>query len=123
MVVLAVMAVLLTALILNAPRGFPTDLSKIGQETPALVFVYDPNLTVSATQTAEMNEVRDPLQERIHFLLADIGRPDAQAFVAKHQASSGDLLIFSESGSLIARQRAPLPAAPLEEWIKTSIGD
>jgi hypothetical protein len=34
--------------VLNLPRSFDADLSKVGAGKPALVFVYDPSLVVSA---------------------------------------------------------------------------
>lgn len=114
-------AALLAVLLMNAPRGFDTDLTKVGSGKPSLVFVYDPNLTVSNIQTTEINKIRDDLQQRLHLVLADVGRPDGQSFVQKHQADSGQLLLFSNEGTLLASQRGPIDAKLLNDWINLNI--
>lgn len=119
--ILGVIVLLVIILLANAPRGFEMDLSNIGNGEPALVFVYDPNLTVSATQTAEMNKIRDDLSERIQFLVADIGRPEAQRLMQEHQVGPAALLIFSGDGRLLKVQRALMEAEQLANMINTAL--
>lgn len=54
-------AALLGLAVLNLPRSFDTDLSKVGAGKPALVFVYDPNLVVSNQQARELDAVKKTL--------------------------------------------------------------
>lgn len=103
------------------PKGFDTDLSQIGDGKPALVFVYDPNLGVSNEQTPEMDKARKILGNELHFLVADIGRPASQPFMAQHQAKSTQLLLFAADGQPLGRRQALMTAEPLVALIQGSI--
>jgi hypothetical protein len=111
------LAALLLLAVMNLPRGFDTDLGKIGTGRPALVFVYDPNLVVSNQQTRELDALRETLGDALHFLVADIGRPDAQQFMRQHQAGPTQLLLFAPDGSVLGRMQALLTAEQLLETI------
>lgn len=117
LVVAAFIAGMVVLLVQNLPRGFDMDLDKIGTGKSAVVFVYDNNLSVSGLQTAEMDKIRDRFDERVHFLVADIGRPQASQWMAHHQARAADLFFFSEQGELRHRQSALLTADELAATI------
>jgi hypothetical protein len=102
----AFLVALLGLVVMSLPRGFDTDMSKIGAGKPAVVFVYDPNLLVSNQQTRELDAARESLGESVHFLIADVGRPEAQQFMRQHQASSTQLLLFAPDGSVLGRMQA-----------------
>jgi len=99
--------------VLNLPKGFDTNLSKIGTGKPALVFFYDSNLVISNQQTREMDKAREILAEDLHFLIADIGRPDAQLFMQQHQSARTQLLLFAADGSLLNRTQGLMTAEEL----------
>lgn len=105
---------------LALPRGFDADLGKIGAGKPALVFVYDPNLVVSNQQTREMDKSREQLGDSLHFLVADVGRPDTQQFMRQHQATPTQVLLFAADGSLLQRTRSLVTAEELIRWIEAS---
>lgn len=105
---------------LALPRGFDADLGKIGAGKPALVFVYDPNLVVSNQQTREMDKTREQFGDKLHFLVADVGRPDTQQFMRQHQATPTQILLFAADGSLMARRRSLMTADELVRWLETS---
>jgi len=109
-------------IVLNLPRGFDTDLSKIGAGKPALVFVYDPNLVVSNKQTGEMDKAREILADELHFLIADVGRPDAQQFMQQYQATPTQLLLFAADGDLLSRSKSLATADQLLAKFNTSLG-
>jgi hypothetical protein len=52
------------------PKGFKMTHEQVGTGQPALVFVYDPNLGVSVSQTEEINKARDQLGDQAFFLIA-----------------------------------------------------
>lgn len=112
---------MLALAVLNLPRGFDADLGKIGGGKPALVFVYDPNLVVSNQQTGEMDKAREHLAEQLHFLVADIGRPDTQQFMRQHQATPTQILLFAADGSLLERTRGLVTAEQLVRLFDESI--
>ncbi len=119
-VVLAIVG-LITFAVLSVPPGIDMNLIGIGKGQPALVFVYDPNLTVSGAQINEMNRVRDHYTDTVLFLVADIGVPDAQALVHQHQADVASLLVFGGDGALITRASALLEADELHELLRKSL--
>jgi len=104
---------MLALAVLNLPKGFDTNLSKIVAGKPALVFVYDSNLLISNQQAREMNKAREILAEKLHFLIADTGRPDAQLFMQQHQAARAQLLLFAADGSLLNKTQALVTAEEL----------
>lgn len=119
-IILAIGGLVLLA-VLNVPPGIDMNLDDIGQGKPALVFVYDPNLSVSGTQVNEMNRIRDQYAEAVLFLVADIGVPDAQALVRQYQADVASLLVFDADGALLARARGLLEADELRKLLNESL--
>lgn len=110
--------VLLAVLMISAlPKGFKMTHEQIGTGKPALVFVHDPNLVVSVDQTEQMNRAREVLGEQVFFLIAKIGTPQGDRFIARHQASPAELLLFDPSGRLIDRRFPLADADQLIEWI------
>lgn len=107
--------------LVNLPKGIDMDLDKIGTGTPALVFVYDSNLSVSGMQTEAINRIRGGF-EHVHFLVADIGRPQAQDWLQQHQARPAELFFFDAQGALRLRQHAPLSADELGAAMRTHFG-
>lgn len=100
------------------PKGFTSDLEKIGTGKPAVVFVYDPNLVSGTTQTEQMNEARAHLGDNVHFLLARIATPEGEAFIAKHNARVTELFLFDPAGNLVKRQLAVIDANELMRWVR-----
>jgi hypothetical protein len=116
--VTAFIAGMATLVVLNLPRGFDMDLAKVGAGKPAVVFVYDNNLSVSGVQTGEMDKIRDRFGDGVHFLVADTGRPQARQWMAQYQARPADLFFFDAQGELRHRQPALLMADELAGTIR-----
>lgn len=91
----------IAAMFAFTPKGFDLDLSQIGKGKPALVFVYDSNLTASLEQAALLNKARDTTQDNILFLVAKVGRPDTQAFINKYNVRSVDFALLDKNGKLL----------------------
>lgn len=121
-ITIAVIAVAVTAMIFTSPRGFDRDLDKIGAGQPALVLVYDPNLVVTSEQVSEMNQIRGELEERLQFLVADVGDAQARAFMSQYKVTPATFLIFAADGSLLKVVQERLSAEELEQQIRTALG-
>ena len=120
-VVLGVIASIVVAvwlLLMVMPKGFKQTHEEIGTGKPAVVFVYDPGLAVSNTQTEQMNEARAHLGDNALFLLARAGTPDGDKLIAQYRASSAELLLFDSSGKLIKREYAVKGANELMQWLR-----
>ncbi len=100
------------------PKGFEMTHEKIGSGVPTLVFVYDPNLEVSISQTEQMNEARDQIGDQVLFLIAKIGTPEGDRLIAQHRANPSELLLFNASGKLTKRQFALISASELILWLQ-----
>jgi hypothetical protein len=64
-----------------------------------------------------MNKARDQLGDQVLFLIAKISTPEGDQLIAKHRASTAELLLFDPSGRQIKRQFAMINASELIEWI------
>lgn len=100
------------------PKGFKMTHEQIGTGKPALVFVYDPNLSVSMSQPEQMNIARGRVGDRIFFLIAKIGTPQGDELIAIHRARTAELLLFDSSGRLSKRQSALKSADELIQWFE-----
>ena len=116
--VITSIVIIIGLLLTMMPKGFKATHEQIGTGKPALVFVYDPNLTVSGSQTEQMNEARDYLSDQVFFLVAQVGSPEGDQLIAKHRARPAELLLFDPSGSLIKRQYALKSASELIQWVR-----
>jgi len=104
-------------MVMALPEGFKMTHEDIGTGKPALVFVHDPNLVTSVTQTEQMNLARDELGDQLFFLVAKIGTPEGDQLIAEHQARRAELLLFDGSGRLIKRRMPVASAEELIEWV------
>ena len=100
------------------PKSIKMTHEQIGTGKPALVFVYDPNLVVSITQTEQMNTARGQLDDQLFFLIAKIHTPEGDQLIAKHNATASELLLFDSSGKLVKRQFALMDADAIIQWVK-----
>ncbi|ARD20866.1 hypothetical protein [Shewanella japonica] len=116
--VIAAIAILFAVLFNVLPKGFKTSHEEIGSGIPVLVFVYDHNLAVSNSQTEQMNTARATLGDDVSFLIARIGTPEGDQFIAKYQARPAELLMFESAGSLTKRQYALMQANEIMHWVK-----
>jgi hypothetical protein len=109
--------ILLGLVVTSLPKGFKMTHDQIGTGLPALVFVYDPNLVVSISQSEQMDKAYDQLGDQVFFLIAKVKTPEGDQFIAEHQASIAELLLFDPSGKLIKRQFALKSSSELIQWI------
>lgn len=116
--VIASIVLLIGLLLTMMPKGFKVTHEQIGTGRPAVVFVYDPNLAVSNSQTEQMNEARAHLGDKVLFLLARVGTPEGDQLIAKHRAGAAELLLFDPAGNLVKRQFAVKDANQLMQWLR-----
>jgi hypothetical protein len=116
--VVASIVLLFGLLLMVMPKGFKATHEQIGTGKPSVVFVYDPNLVASISQTEQMNEARAHLGDNVFFLLARVGTPEGKTFITKHRASASELLLFDSAGILTKRQLAVIDANELMRWVR-----
>jgi hypothetical protein len=90
------------------PRGaFPTDLSRIGQGSPALVVARDINFVAGAEVMDLLNTVRPEYSDRVEFLAVNLGNPQGQGFARQHRMRDGTVVLFSGDGTRISAIDVP----------------
>jgi hypothetical protein len=115
----AVIAALVGALVYSQlPRGpYSTDLSRIGQGSPAVVLAYDIQTMGGMEVMAMLDTLRPTYRDRVQFLVAPLGAPHGQAFGQRHQAISGTVVLFTEAGIPVRTIHGPASAAELQQAI------
>jgi hypothetical protein len=104
----------LALLFTQLPRGaFSTDLSGIGQGTPALVVARDSNYLAGAEVMDLINTIRPEYEGRVEFLAAHLGHPDGQAFARRHDMEDAVVVVFGADGLPAARLVIPQTAEEL----------
>lgn len=99
------------------PEPIDMNLKKIGNGQKSVVFVYDPNLTVSNQQATEMNRAREIIGQQANFLIVKAGDPTSNNFKEEYQTRPADLLFFNGDGELVDRQVALFNAEALIEKV------
>ena len=75
------------------------DLSRIGNGTPTIVQIHDPQCSVCQALQSEARDALDAFEEgELQFLIANIRRPDGQQFASRHGVGHVTLLLFDGKG-------------------------
>jgi hypothetical protein len=97
--VLAIIAYAFTLL----PRGYDTDVSRVGQGHPAAVLVHDHGIVQSMELMAALDAVRDEFESEMLLIVANPYHPDGEAFVEVHGLPPVALVRFDADGRLTHR--------------------
>ncbi|TVP87033.1 MAG: hypothetical protein EA347_08365 [Thioalkalivibrio sp.] len=116
-VVVGAAALILTQL----PRGaFPTDLSRIGQGTPAIVVARDINFVAGYEVMDLLVELRPEYAERVEFLAVNLGHPDGQQFASRHGMRDGTVVLFSGDGTRVGAVHTPRTEREVRELLQSA---
>lgn len=116
-VVAAFFMLLVIVAVMNLPRGYSDDLSRIGKGQAAIVLVRDKNAVPSFDLQHVMDGLRDRYAGRVEFLLTDFDTPEGRAFMTAHNAARVTLVLFDASGKLVNVLPAPQTAGNLQQQI------
>ena len=100
------------------PRGvFSTDLSRIGQGTPALVVARDINFVAGAEVMDLLSSIRPEYGDRVEFLAVNLGNPQGQGFARQHGMRDGAVVLFSGDGTRIGALDRPTTQRELRQLL------
>jgi len=102
--------------------AYPTDLTRVGAGRPTLVLAHDSNFTGSTAVMALMKDLRADYADRVDFLVAHLSMPDARAFVARHGAQDGTVLLFSGDGRRVDVLHQPRTGEELRRALDQAFG-
>jgi hypothetical protein len=108
--------------LMNLPRGFSDDLSRIGKGKAAVVLVRDKNAVESMVLMNLLGDIRGKFAGRVEFLLTDYDTPEGRAFIVTSQAAPITLVLFDAGGKQLKILTAPQTAASLEQAITSITG-
>ncbi len=109
--------VLAAVAVMNLPRGFSDDLSRVGKGKPSIVFVRDKNAVQTFGILEAMNEIRDRNAGQVEFLLTDFNTPQGRKFMAANEASRVTLVLLDASGKKVKIIYPPQTAESLQQEI------
>lgn len=116
------LALLVAIVVMNLPRGFSDDLSRIGKGKAAVVLVRDKNAVESMDLMNLLDGVRGQYAGRVEFLLTDYDTPEGRAFIAANNAAPITLVFFDAGGKQVKVLAAPQTAANLQQEITSITG-
>ena len=115
-VLLAVVAVM------NLPRGYSDDLSRIGKGKAAVVLVRDKNAVQTFDLMEVMNGIRDQYAGQVEFLLTDFDTAQGRAFIAANGAARATLVLLNANGKLVKVLYPPQTAGNVQQEIAAVLG-
>lgn len=101
--------------------GYDSDVTRVGQGRPAVVLVYENFAPPSMTAMELFDQVRREYADRLDFLVADIGSPRGQAFIAEHGAHAGQVLTFRGDGTRVRADWLSGDAQALRERLRQDL--
>ncbi len=74
------------------------DLSSIGQGEPSLVLAYENFSPTGGAALEQLREVRDDYEDRLQFIVADLGTPQGRGFAERHRLIDGQAVLLDGQG-------------------------
>lgn len=121
-ITVALLLAMAVFIVINLPRGFSDDLSRIGKGKVALVLVRDKNITQRFDLMEALDGVRDQYAGKVEFLLTDFDTAQGRVFVETNKAARATVVMFDAGGNLIKILRAPQTAERLQQEISGALG-
>lgn len=100
------------------PRGFETDLSRIGTGQQALVLAHDHQRVDSVELMESLSELRERHPDLALYMVADLNTPRGRRFAENHDLDPATLVLFDRRGSPVARLRGTKSVSEIEQWLK-----
>ncbi|MEO8332806.1 MAG: hypothetical protein ABI479_10270 [Gallionella sp.] len=116
-VVIAFFVMLAVVAVMNLPRGYSDDLSRIGKGKPAIVLIRDKNAVQTFDLMEVMNGIRDQYAGQVEFLLTDFNTPQGRAFMDANKASRVTLVLLDASGKQVSILHSPQTAESMQQEI------
>ena len=103
------------------PRGaFPTDLSRIGQGTPAIVVARDISFVAGYEVMDLLGQMRPEYAERVEFLAVNLGNPEGRQFAQRHGMRDGSVVLFSGDGTRVGAVHTPRTEREVRELLQAA---
>ena len=101
-IVVVVVSAVLVLFVALMPRGYDSDLTRIGKGQPTAVLTHDPGFLASVELMEGVNGLRKDFEPAMLFLVADFGTPQGRRFAEEQSVSFGVLVLFDAHGRRLA---------------------
>ncbi|GAB5449272.1 hypothetical protein [Gymnodinialimonas sp.] len=99
------------------------DLSKIGDGTPAVVQVHDPQCSLCVTlQRQTRRALRAYGDDSHHFLVANIATTQGEFFARRHGVGNVTLVLLDGAGQQTGVVRGPISSEALSDALQAHLG-
>jgi hypothetical protein len=120
--VIGLLLLVAAIVIMNLPRGFSDDLTRIGKGKAAVVLVRDKSAVQSFDLIDMMNGIRDQYAGKVEFLLTDFNTPEGRAFMTANGAERVTVTVFDANGSKVNILYPPQTAESMQQAIAAALG-
>lgn len=117
-----ILLLLFALMVMNLPRGYSDDLSRIGKDQAAVVLIHNKNSVSSLNLMHVLDDVRGKYAGHVEFLLADANTPQGQEFITANHAAPATLVLFNANGNRVKILPAPQSAEGLRQEIAGILG-
>ena len=121
-VVIGLLLLVAAIVIMNLPRGFSDDLTRIGKGKAAVVLVRDKSAVQSFDLIDVMNGIRDQYAGKVEFLLTDFNTPEGRAFMTANGAEKVTVTVFDANGNKMNILYPPQTAESMQQAIDAALG-
>ncbi len=90
------------------------DLSVIGNGTPTVVQIHDPNCQLCRQLKSNLDSVKGNFTDQVQFKIANIGAAKGKAFASKHNVPHVTLLFFNEKGRRVNMLQGVTPKSEIK---------
>ena len=120
-VVALLLLLVIATLIMNLPRGYSDDLTRIGKGKAAVVLVRDKSAVQSFDLMEVMNDIRDQYSDKAEFLLTDFNTPEGRAFMTANDVPKVTVVVFDAKGNKVNTLFPPQTADSMQQAIDVAI--
>lgn len=121
-IVIGLLLLLVAIVIMNLPRGYSDDLSRIGKGHVAVVLVRDKSAVQSFDLINVLDAIRDKYSGHVEFLLTDFDTPEGRAFITANNAARATLVMFDTNGKPVKVLYPPQTAESVQQEIAGQLG-
>jgi hypothetical protein len=106
-----------------ALKPMDTDLSGIGQGTPALVLAFENYSPAGADALERLNKVRGDYEDRMMVLVADLGTPDGRGFAERFNLPDGVAVFMAPDGAPVTIISIPDTEGALRQRLEATLAE
>jgi hypothetical protein len=120
--VIGLLLLLVAIVIMNLPRGYSDDLSRIGKGHVSVVLVRDKSAVQSFDLINVLDAIRDKYSGNVEFLLTDFDTPEGRAFINANNAARVTLVVFDSNGKPVKILYPPQTVESVQQEIAGLLG-